>query len=107
MSQNAIAKITEAEEQAEVLCRVARERAAEARADLERKAKAHLAMVEQNATQQKEEKLAQTKELTRALVEKKRAEAQAEAQDVQTRAKEKMDEAVKAIVWGIVENVSM
>ena len=57
MSQSAIAKITEAEAQAEVLCRVAQERAAEMRAEMERKAKEHLAAVEREATAQKEEKL--------------------------------------------------
>ena len=40
MSQNAIAKITEAEQRAEVLCRVASERAAERHAEMEQKAKA-------------------------------------------------------------------
>ena len=45
MSQNAIAKITEAEQRAEVLCRVATERAAEERAGMEQKAKEHLCAV--------------------------------------------------------------
>ena len=107
MSQNAIKRITEAEEQAEVLCRVAEERAAEMLAAMERKAKAHLAEVEQTAVAQREEKLVQTRELTRALVEKKRDEAVKEAKDIEERAKERMNEAVRAIVWGIVENVSM
>ena len=107
MSQNAIVRITEAEDQAEVLCRVAEERAAEMLAEMKSKAKAHLTEVEQTALAQREQKLAQTKELTQALVEKKRAEAQGEAKAAEERAREKMDEAVRAIVWGIVENVSM
>ncbi len=106
MSQNAIAKITEAEQQAEVLCRVAEERAAEARAAMERKAKEHLVEVERAATAQNEQKLAQTRTLTAALIEKKRTEAEAEAKSAEERARERMDEAVSAIVWGIVENVS-
>ena len=106
MSQNAIAKITEAEERAEVLCRVAQERAAEALADMERKAREHLATVERTATKQKEEKLLQMQELTLALIEKKRAEAEGEAKAIAQSARERMDEAVSAIVWGIVENVS-
>ena len=107
MSQNAIVRITEAEDQAEVLCRVAEERAAEMLAEMQSKANAHLAEVERNALAQREQKLLQTKELTQALVEKKRAEAQGEAKAAEERAREKMDEAVRAIVWGIVENVSM
>ena len=107
MSQSAIEKITEAEEQAEVLCRVAEERATEMRAEMERKAKEHLEAVERTATAQKEEKLLQTRELTRALIQKKRGEAEAEAKEAEKRARERMDEAVRAIVWGIVENVSM
>lgn len=107
MSQSAIEKITEAEEQAEVLCRVAEERATEMRAEMERKAKEHLEAVERTATVQKEEKLLQTRELTRALIQKKRGEAEAEAKEAEKRARERMDEAVSAIVWGIVENVSM
>ncbi len=107
MSQSAIAKITEAEEQAQVLCRVAEERAAEMRATMERRAKAHLAEVERVATEQKERKLAQTKELTRALLAKKRTEAENEAKELAEDARARMDAAVSAIVWGIVENVSM
>ena len=107
MSQSAIEKITEVEEQAEVLCRVAEERATEMRAEMERKAKEHLEAVERTATAQKEEKLLQTRELTRALIQKKRGEAEAEAKEAEKRARERMDEAVSAIVWGIVENVSM
>ena len=106
MSQNAIAKITEAEEQAEVLCRVAEERAAESLAVMESKAKAHLAEIERTATEEKEKKLAQTRELTAALVEKKRMQAQEQAKEAEQAARLRMDEAVSAIVWGIVENVS-
>jgi vacuolar-type H+-ATPase subunit H len=107
MSQSAIAKIKEAEEQAEVLCRVAEERAAEMIAGMESKAKAHLAEVERTAVAQREEKLTQTKALTQALVDKKRQEAEQQARDAEAAAREHMDEAVRAIVWGIVENVSM
>ncbi len=106
MSQSAIAKITEAEEQAEVLCRVAEERAAERLAVMKQRAGEHLAEVARMATAQNEQKLAQTRELTAALIEKKRAEAEAEAKDAEERARERMDEAVSAVVWGIVENVS-
>ena len=107
MSQNAIAKIAEAEEQAAILCRVAEERAAEKLAELTRKAKEHLETVERTANAQKEQKLAQTRALTAALIEKKNDEAKAEAKALEESARARMDEAVSAIVWGIVENVSM
>jgi vacuolar-type H+-ATPase subunit H len=107
MSQSAIAKIKEAEEQAEVLCRVAEERATETRIQMEHKAKAHLAEVERTAIEQKEKKLAQTEELTKALLLKKRMEAENEAKELAQDAGARMDAAVSAIVWGIVENVSM
>ena len=107
MSQNAIERIKEAEQQAEVLCRVAEERAGETRAEMERKAKEHLAAVERTAIAQKEQKLSQTRALAQALIEKKRVEAENEARAVEQSANERMDEAVSAIVWGIVENVSM
>lgn len=103
MVQDAIAKITEAEEQAEVLCRVAAERAAEARADMERKAKAHLEDVERQMAEQTKQKLAVSRMQTDALIEKKRAEAVAEAEELTKKAQERLDEAVKMIVWGIVE----
>ena len=106
MSQEAILKITKAEEQAEVLCRVASERAAESRADMQKKASEHLALVESAAIERNKQKLAQSRAQAQALVEKKRAEAKAQAAALSARAEERMEAAVKAIVWGIVENVS-
>ena len=103
MAQDAIARIAEAEEQAEVLCRVAEERAAERRADMEKMAKAHFASVERTATQEKEQRLAQTRAGVDALLQKKREEAEAEAKSLTDKARERMDDAVQAIVWGILE----
>ena len=103
MSQNAIAKITEVEQRAEVLCRVAAERAAEERAGMEQKAKEHLCAVERTVTQQNAKNLAQTREQAAALIRKKREIAEREADELAAAAKERMDRAVSVIVWGIVE----
>ena len=106
MSQAAIEKITEAEQRAEVLCRVAGERAAEARADMERKAKEHLLTVERAAAEKNAKNLAHSRAQTEVLIRKKREQAEAEAEALREVARERMDEAVQAIVWGIIENVS-
>lgn len=103
MSQNAIEKITEAEQRAEVLCRVAAERAAEARADMERKAKEHLSAVERTAVEKNAKNLAQTREQAEMLIRKKREMAEQEAAEIVERAREHIGTAVNAIVWGIVE----
>lgn len=103
MSQNAIKKITEAEQKAEVLCRAAADRAAEQRAEMEQKAKAHLCAVEQAAMQKNAQNLAQTREHAEALIRKKREIAEREAAELAEAARERMDAAVGAIVWGIVE----
>ena len=103
MSQNAIERITEAEQKAEVLCRAAEERAAAARDEMEKQAKAHLDAVERNVTEKNAKNLAQTREHTQALIQKKRELSEKEAEALAKRAQEKMDAAVGAIVWGIVE----
>lgn len=103
MSQDAIVKITKAEEQAEVLYRVATERAAESRADMESKAKEHLVLVESAAREKSRKQLAEASIAAKGLLQKKRAEAESEAEELSSKARERMDTAVKAIVWGIVE----
>ena len=103
MSQNAIAKITEAEQRAEVLCRVAAERAAERRTEMEKKAKAHLCTVENTLTEKNAKNLAQAHEHAAMLIRKKREIAACEAEELTKSAREHMDRAVSVIVWGIVE----
>ena len=103
MSQNAIAKITEAEQRAEVLCRVAAERAAEERAEIEQRAKAHLCAVEKNAVEKNAKNLAQTREHAEMLIQKKREIAEQEAAALAKSAGDRMERAVSVIVWGIVE----
>ena len=103
MSQDAIGKIMDAEEQAEVLCRVAKERAEEMRAEMTRQGEYHLAEVEKATAAEYAEKLNEMRAGAQALQEEKRVQAQEEAQRIKDTARERMDEAVKMIVWGIVE----
>ena len=106
MPKDAIGQITAAEEQATVLCRVATERAAEMRAEMQRQASAHLAQVEQSVTEEQKELTAQCAARLEALSQKKRTEAQQQAEAMTELARERMADAVNMIVWGIVENVS-
>ena len=103
MSQDAIKRIAAAEEQSAVLCRVASERAAEMRAEMLRQAEGHLAEVERSTAAECRRETAECRERIEALKQKKRAEAEAEAAQLASRARERMDEAVNLIVWGIVE----
>ena len=101
MPKDAIGQITAAEEQAAVLCRVATERATEMRAEMQRQASAHLSQVEKSVTEEQNELTAQCKARLEALAQKKRAEAQDEANAITALARERMADAVNMIVWGI------
>ena len=103
MAQDAIAQITQAEEQAEILCRVSTERAVEMRAEAKKQGEAHLAEVQRSATEEYTRKLTEMRENAEALLKKKRAEAEEQAKAMAATAEERMAEAVKMIVWGIVE----
>ncbi len=103
MSQDAIGRIMAAEEQAEVLCRVARERAEEMRAEMTRQGEHHLGDVERTTAAEYDKKIEEIRANAQALQEEKRKQAQEEAQRIKQAAEEHMEEAVKMIVWGIVE----
>ena len=103
VSQDVIGQILAAEEQAQVLCRVAEERAAEMKAEMKRQGEAHLLTVQQSTAEEYEKKLAEIREGAQQLERRKRAEAQAEATEMLKQAQIRMDRAVKLIVWGIVE----
>lgn len=103
MSQDAIAQIVSAEEQAEVLCRVATERAAEMRAKAKQEGEAYLARVEREATEEYAEKLREVRTGAQALEQSRRKAAEERAAALERAAMERMDEAVRQIVWGIVE----
>lgn len=106
MYESALKQIKEAEEQAAVLCRVAEERATEMKNRIRAEGEAHCADVERNTRAEYTAQLNDIRTRATLLEEKKRAEAEEEARALLLSAREKMDEAVKAIVWGIVEHVS-
>lgn len=103
MSKQTIDAIRQAEEQAGILCRVAEEKAGEMRAKVEAEGRAHCEEVRRETEAEYAEKLQQINERAEALLEKRRGEAEKEADALTAAAAEHMDEAVKMIVWGIVE----
>ena len=103
MTNRAVEAIRQAEEQAAVLCRVAGEKAAEMRAQIEREGKAYCETVERETEEAYARELEEIRARARALTHKKECEAEAEAKALRRAALEKKDEAVKLIIWGIVE----
>lgn len=103
MSREAILHIREAEEQAATLCRVAEERAAEMRERVRAQGEAHCAAVRASTEAEYAAELADIRRRALALEDKKREQAEQEAQQMKDAAREKMDEAIKMIVWEIVE----
>lgn len=103
MSKEAILHIREAEDQAAVLCRVAEEKATELREHVKAQGEAHCAAVREDTEAEYATVLADMRRRASALEEKKRLEAQQEADALKVAAREKIDEAIKIIVWEIVE----
>ena len=106
MSKTAIEQIRETEEQAAILCRVAEEKATEMRERVKAEGEAHCAAVRENTEAEYAEMLADIRPRAAALEQKKRREAMAEAEAMRETAIEHIGEAVRMIVWEIVENVS-
>lgn len=103
MTKQAIAAIKQAEEQAEVLCRVAKEKADEMRKRIEKEGEAHCERIEKETEAEYRVRVAEIKERTDALLEKRREDAISEAAALAAAAELHMEEAVKQIIWGIVE----
>lgn len=103
MTNRAVEAIRQAEEQAAVLCRVAGEKAAEMRTQIEREGKAHCEAVERETEEAYARELEEIRARAKMLTDKKEREAEAEAKALRRAALEKKDEAVKLIIWGIVE----
>ena len=99
----AIDQVVAAEEQAEVLCRVSTERAAEMKSEMEKSAAAHLSDAVDQIKATYEERLVEIKVGTAALLEKKRIAAEAEAAEIREKAEKKVERAINLMVWGIVE----
>jgi len=103
VSKEAIMHIREAEAQAAVLCRVAEEKATELRERVKTQGEAHCAAVREDTEAEYAAVLADMRRRALALEEKKRLEALDEADALRAAARERIDEAIKFIVWEIVE----
>ena len=103
MTQKALTAIAEAETQAEVLCRVAAEKAAEMKQKIHSEGEAHLTRVKEETTLEYQNELAAITARTERLTARHREEAIREAEELTALAHERMGEAVKSIVWGIIE----
>lgn len=103
MTNEAIAAIKQAETRAEVLCRVAEERAAEMRLRVETEGKAHCDQVEAEALSQHAATMESIRSRAEALSARKCAEAVRDAEALAEDARTRIPEAVQMIVWGIVE----
>ena len=103
MSKEAIRQIREAEDQAAILCRVAQERATEMRERTKAQGEADCAEAERRTEAEYAAELAEIRNRAIALEAKKCAEAEAEAKKIEEAAREKIPEAIRIIVWEIVE----
>ena len=103
MSKEAIKQIQETEDQAAILCRVAEEKATELKERIRSEGEAHCIEAEQQAEAECAAQLEDIRRRALALEIKKRKEAEADAEELIRSAREHMDEAVKMIVWEIVE----
>jgi vacuolar-type H+-ATPase subunit H len=103
LSKEAIKRIQDTEDQAAILCRVAEEKAAELKERIRTEGEAHCIEAEQEAETEYAAQLEDIRRRALALEIKKRKEAEAEAEEMTARARERIDEAVKMIVWEIVE----
>ncbi len=103
MTQEAIAAIRQAEEQAEVLCRVAKEKANEMKNKIKQEGEAHCQSVEKELAAEYAEELSDVTARAKRLTAKKLQDAEDEAGALAERARAHIDEAVKLIIWGIVE----
>ena len=103
MTQEAIVAIRQAEEQAEVLCRVAEEKAAEMKNKIRQEGEAHCKSVEEETAAEYAEELEDITARAKRLTAKKLQDAEGEAEQLAEKARAHIDEAVKLIIWGIVE----
>ena len=103
MSVEAIERIKEAEDRAAILCRVAEEKATEMRERVKAEGEAHCAAVREATEAEYAEILDDVRRRTAALEQKKRREAEAEAEAMKQAAAEHIGEAVRTIVWEILE----
>lgn len=103
MSKQVIEEIREAEAKAAKVRHAAAEKAAAMRAAVEAQGKAQSEEVLRVTESECRESLAEIERRAERLIARKRTEAEAEAAAQCEAARAHMNEAVKAVVWGIVE----
>ncbi len=103
MSKESILKIQEAEAQAKEIREAAHARAREMYALVEKQSEADRIALEQATERELREKLDDMSARSQEIVERSLDVAKAEAEQMNQLAKTHMEEAVKAVVWGIRE----
>ena len=103
MAAGAIEQIKNAEDQAEVLCRVAEEKAAEMKSAVTAKGLSQYEEEERLTREECEQKLDEIRARAVAFMKKRRAEAEAEAKTLMEQTEPRIEEAARLIVWGIIE----
>ena len=103
MSKQVIEEIRKAEAKAAEVRRAANEKAAAMRAAVEAQGKAQSEEVLRVTENEYNGRLSEIEERADRLIARKRAEAETEAAALCDAARVHMNEAVKAVVWGIVE----
>lgn len=103
MSKKAILDIRRAETEAEAMRKAAEEKAAEMRNAVEKQGAAHCDEVVRVTEEEYHARLEEIRARAAALIEQHRTEAESEAAAIKAAAEAHMSEAVKTIVWRIVE----
>ena len=103
MSKETMTKITSIEAEAEQIIEAAKERARVLYAETELKSAEDRQRIEQETEVHLRRLLEEMQERSREILEKSRESAQKNAEEMNKMAEFHMEEAVKAIVWGIVE----
>ena len=103
MSKETMTKITDVEAQAAKIIETARERARVMYAETEQKSAEDRERVEQETEIRLRRLLDEMQQRSQEILEKSRESAQQNAEEMNRIAEFHMEEAVKAIVWGIVE----
>lgn len=103
MSKESIRKITQAEQEAREIVEAAQARAKAMYAETEQKSNEDREQLEQETAQRLREMLSQMQAQSEEILRRSSESAQKDAERMNSMAELHMEEAVKAIVWGIRE----
>ena len=103
MSKESIRKITDAEEKAKEIVEAAKERAKAMYAETEQKSKEDREQLEAETEQRLRKLLEDMRAHSEGILRRSSENAQKDAENMNKMAEFHMEEAVKAIVWGIKE----